>query len=303
MKDINEDDEVRIIGGADWCPAEGNSGKELLSTLQLDFSARRKHRAWLWWTIGVVTFLTLMAGLGYWGYRSYIYRFGYPISRTPRAVIHALETPQAPKESGISCTVDTILGVPMKFYHISGLKARLTTGLPDIKDKNIYLVTRSADYRYDNDKQKIIGDYVVDGKKISTNGWRAGYFITRDGHVEIGVSRYPDMREYAIAHGASMFRQFALLSAGTLCVSQYVLKGKVSRCAYARTPENELYYVETIRKETLYGFADALAEYGFVDAIYITGGAQADLFYRDAQGLASGYYADDKPHTIVEWYK
>ena len=100
-----------------------------------------------------------------------------------------------------------------------------------------------------------------------------------------------------------MFRQFALVSAGIKCTSQYELKGKVTRCAYARKAGNQFYFIETVNPETLYGFADALIEYGFVDAIYVTGGAQPSLFYRDEEGNAHGTYVDDKPHRMVVWKK
>ena len=42
---------------------------------------------------------------------------------------------------------------------------------------------------------------------------------------------------------------------------------------------------------------------GFIDAVYVTGGAQSDLFYRGADGTAHGGYVDDKPHKLVVWTK
>lgn len=51
--------------------------------------------------------------------------------------------------------------------------------------------------------------------------------------------------------------------------------GNVKRCAIDR-----VYIIATRHKETLWDFADALREYGFIDAIYITGGAD-HVFYRD----------------------
>ena len=66
-----------------------------------------------------------------------------------------------------------------------------------------------------------------------------------------------------------MFRQFALVSAGQICLKQFALKGKVHRRALARKPgDATAYYVETVNKESLYDFAEALADYGFIDAVY-----------------------------------
>ena len=45
-----------------------------------------------------------------------------------------------------------------------------------------------------------------------------------------------------------------------------------------------LFYIETLQKETMWDFADALREYGFVDAIYITGGYDY-CYYRTADGV------------------
>jgi hypothetical protein len=98
-----------------------------------------------------------------------------------------------------------------------------------------------------------------------------------------------------------MFRQLALVSAGTRCDKQFILKGKVSRCAYARNRSGELFFIETVNPETLYGFSDALVEYGFVDAVYITGGSQPDLFHRTAEGTPHGTYIDDKQHEFIVW--
>lgn len=47
--------------------------------------------------------------------------------------------------------------------------------------------------------------------------------------------------------------------------------------------DGTLYYIVTRHKETMYDFADAMREYGVVDAIYITGG-NSYLFHRDSNG-------------------
>ena len=98
-----------------------------------------------------------------------------------------------------------------------------------------------------------------------------------------------------------MFRQLALVSAGTRCDEQFILKGKVSRCAYARDRAGDLFFIETVNPETLYGFADALIEYGFVDAVYITGGSQPDLFHRAADGTPQGTYIADRQYEFIVW--
>ena len=58
-------------------------------------------------------------------------------------------------------------------------------------------------------------------------------------------------------------------------------------------------------KETLWDFADALREYGFIDDIYITGGADY-VFYRTKDGVRHDIgdvaeYPQKKWKGIVPW--
>ena len=119
-----------------------------------------------------------------------------------------------------------------------------------------------------------------------------------DGNAQIGVDRNQKIFNHVLENNGSMFRQLTLVSAGTRCDKQFILKGKVTRCAYARNRAEELFFIETVAPETLYGFADALIEYGFVDAVYITGGPQPDLFHRAADGTPQGTYITDRQRKM-----
>ena len=288
MKNINEDDEIRILGGSNW-----KAGQK---------PERKRRKPWIYIIVFII--IAMASGIGIYMYFDHrFYGFDCPLSRNQEEVIKSLEKDVTPEKAGITFFEDSCLGVKMKIYKINGLRAELCDSFPSTADKDVYLITRSSDYRFDDDKEKIIGDYVRNGNMISKSNWRAGYFVTLGNSVEIGVGRRPDMRSFVIDNKGSMFRQFALVSAGVKCTSQYVLKGKVTRCAYARMANNDMYFVETVNPETLYGFSDALVEYNFVDAIYITGGSQENLFYRDMNGMAHGNYKDDKSHQMVVWKK
>lgn len=290
MKHINEDDEIRVLGGNKW------KGEEV--------SVRSPRKRKLWPIVTILILLFVVAGIfAYKIIDHRYYGFDYPLSRQQQEVINSLQNEHKSDSVGIGYSTDTYLGVDLKFYKISGLKAEMRDSFPSLDDKEVYLVTRSSDYRIDGNKNKIIGDYVIGGNLIAKSNWRAGYFAIMNGNVEIGIGRRPDMRTFLLENKGSMFRQFALVSAGVKCVSQYVLKGKVERCAYVRMPNNELYFIETVNPETLYGFSDALIEFGAVDAIYITGGSQKELFYRDTCGERHGDYIDDKAHQMVVWTK
>ena len=63
--------------------------------------------------------------------------------------------------------------------------------------------------------------------------------------------------------------------------------------------------IETPHPETLWDFADALREYGYVDAVYLTGGNESG-FYRALDGTAyfterAAKYRTDKHHGVAPW--
>lgn len=286
MKDKEyKDDDVVVIGGSGWSPTSGgNPGKNV-----------RK------WKLAAILFAAgLFLLIGFFLGKHIYYNNQFNRSRSDREIIAQLKVAM-PGPTGIAIEQQEVMGVKMRIYALSGLKAHLTGSMPDLSDSSIYFITRSSDYRIKNDQKHIIGDYIENGEVISESLWRAGFMAVIDGNVQIGISRSPKIRKHIIENSGSMFRQMALISAGTRCDEQFVLKGKVTRCAYARDIQGNLYFVETLEPETLYGFADALIEYGFADAIYVTGGMQPDRFYRSEDGTAHGQYTDDKPHEIVVW--
>ncbi len=286
MKDKEyKDDDVVVIGGSGWNPSSGaNPGKSL-----------RK-----WKLAAILSAAGLFLLGGYFLGKHIYYNNQFNRSRPDSEIIAQLSVPMS-GQAGISVQQQEVMGVKMKIYALSGLKAHFADTVPDLSDSSIYFITRSSDYRIKNDDKQIIGDYIENGNVISESLWRAGFMAVTDGNAQIGISRSPKIRKHIIENSGSMFRQMALVSAGTRCDEQFILKGKVTRCAYARDLEGNLYFVETVAPETLYGFADALIEHGFADAVYITGGSHPDRFYRSEDGTAQGQYIDDKPHELVVW--
>ena len=278
------DDDVIIIGGSDWHPDKK------------PVNSRR------WKFIAFVLAGLLAALVMFFVGRHILHSREFVQSRTADDVITALTLPMK-GESGITRLSDEAMGVKLKIYKLDGLKAHFADTVPDYTDSTIYLITRSSDYKLVNDRKEIIGDFIVDGEIKEKSNWRAGFMAIVDGNAQIGVDRSQKIFNHVHEHAGSMFRQMALVSAGTRCDKQFVLKGKVTRCAYARNRSGEMFFIETVYPETLYGFADALIEYGFTDAIYITGGSQPNLFYRTEDGTAHGHYIDDKPHDFIVWTK
>lgn len=290
MKDNEyKDDDVVVIGGSDW--------------QQHDPEKKKGNDASRIWQIAAITLAAILMMLGGFFLGKHVYyHFQFNRSRPDIEILSQLSNPMQ-GEAGISMEEQEAMGVKMKIYALSGLKAHFADSVPAYTDSSVYFITRSSDYKIKEEKKQIIGDYIKDGKIISESLWRAGFMVIQDGNAQIGISRSKKIGKHIVENKGSMFRQLALVAAGTTCKKQYVLKGKVTRCAYGRDLKGNLYFIETVNPETLYGFADALIEYGFIDAIYITGGSQPDRFYRQSDGTSHGSYIDGKPHELVVWTK
>ena len=242
--------------------------------------------------------VAVLAGYYLWNYYCNI---GVPVSVTPKQNIEKLQQflvkKVAPK---VVMTSDSILGVAMDFYAIHGLKASIEFEEPDTADTSVYLYCRSVDHKVDS---TYIGSLVVNGEERQSDTHRLGYMAMLGDNTVIGISRSEKVKDFVQDQGGSFFRQFILVSDGTI-PSHFFLHGKVERRAIGRI-NDQLYYIATRNKETLWDFADALREYGFIDAIYITGGTDYG-FYRDKGGVRHDIGDPaDYPHTkwkgIIPW--
>ena len=246
--------------------------------------------------------LALMVTAALFAYKAwdYYYNIGVPVSTTPSENIEKLQRPAAKEVPEVVMTSDSILGVALDFYAIHGLQASIEFQEPDTTDASVFLYSRSADHQADG---QYLGSLVVDGKELQSDRSRLGYMAMADGRMVIGVGRSDRVKDYVADCGGSFFRQFILVSNGVI-PSRFHLHGKVERRALGRIGDT-LYYIATRHKETLWDFADALREYGFVDAIYITGGTDY-CYYRSADGQRHDIgNPEDYPHErwkdIIPW--
>ena len=224
--------------------------------------------------------IILVGAWGSWRVYCYYYRIGVPISVSPSENINKLQR-KAQEVVGphVILATDTVAGMVLNIYKLRGLQAEVTTQEPDTSDTSVMIYSRSADYM---DNGEYIGSMVMRGEKKRSDVSRVGYCGMANGNVVIGVSRSDKVMDYCQQQGGSFFRQFVLLSDGIMPACFY-LYGQVERRALARTSDDQLYLTETLHKETLWDFADALRNYGFVDAIYLTGGT-CHSWYRSQDG-------------------
>ena len=246
--------------------------------------------------------MVLMVTAVFFAYKAwdYYYNIGVPVSTTPAENIEKLQTEPAKESAEVVLSSDSILGVALDFYAIHGLRASIEFQEPDTADASVYLYSRSADHQADG---QYLGSLVVDGEELQSDCSRLGYMAMANGLQVIGVGRSDRVKDYVADSGGSFFRQFILVSNGVI-PSRFHLHGKVERRALGRIGDT-LYYIATRHKETLWDFADALREYGFVDAIYITGGTDY-CYYRSADGQRHDIgNPEDYPHEkwkdIIPW--
>ena len=181
------------------------------------------------------------------------------------------------EESAVNVSVDSINDVPLIVYSLVNLRAELSFDLPDRNDSTFFLVTQAADVRKDN--KEILGDYVFKGKQLSTGKRKTGYCAIIDGNVSLGISLNDEIKDYCIANNGYFFRQYALVIDGE--IQENKLKGKAMRRALAKQGE-DLYIIESVNRESLYDFSEALADLGVSDAIYLVGG-DAYMLYRNRE--------------------
>ena len=263
--------------------------------------APSKKQKWLkrFLAFAVVGCMITAAFAGYY-FWNYYYNIGVSVSVSPKQNIEKLKKPVKKETPQVVMTSDSILGVAMDFYAIHGLKASIEFEEPDTADTSVFLYSRCVDHTADG---RYLGSLVAEGVEKQGDRSRLGYMAMADGNMVIGISRSEKVKDYVLERGGSFFRQFILVSNGTI-PSRFFLHGKVERRAMGRM-NNQLYFIATRHKETLWDFADALREYGFIDAIYITGGTDY-VFYRSKDGVKhdignSVEYPQKKWLGIIPW--
>lgn len=284
------DDDIQYLGGTSPQPTI-RKGEDTTPSL----ANKKKFFGWQRAALAVIILLLLAIlawlGWGYYQHHRWAVNFEYPVSRSSAQIITDLnKTGQIKGDSVHVFTADSIDGVTMRFYNLAGLKASMSREMPADSDSSVVLVTQGWDYYFDDAKQyHFLGDFVYNGKMLAQGTGKAGFVAVTTKGWQMGISQEDSVRDYIISQGASMFRQFALVSAGQICLKQFALKGKVHRRALARKPgDATAYYVETVNKESLYDFAEALADYGFIDAVYLTGADGTEPVYRDEKGTLHG---------------
>lgn len=179
-------------------------------------------------------------------------------------------------ESGVEYYDDVENDVSMHVFHLIDMSAELSTDASQYTDSTECLIVQAADIRQDN--RKFVGDFVLNGKKISSGKRKKGYCAIINGELAIGMSDDDEMMNRCIAEGGSFFRQYPLVSDGVM--QENALKGKSIRRALARKG-SKFYVYETENRESMHDFAEALQDMGVTEAISLVGGDAYMYWWQD----------------------
>ncbi len=237
--------------------------------------------AWAKWGICLLL-LALTAGIFYlWHRQNAIAEeriFDLPTNATSQQVIESLGEKRKVRRPKVTMGIDSINNVPFQIYKLKGLKMELSWSEPTIDDLDVYFYSRGADSR--TDIKEVVDACVMNGEVVTQGITRWGYLAAVGNNVVLAVSPNDSVMNFVSENGGFFFRQFALVSAGQ--VGEIRQKGKAMRGALA-VKNGVLYYVKSLNPESMYDFAEAIADYGFSDAVYMAD-SKFYSFWRDSNG-------------------
>ena len=177
-------------------------------------AAPSRKRKWLKRILALAAIGCLMVAAlaGYYLWNYYV-NIGVSVSVAPQQNIEKLQRPAKKGIPEVKMTSDSILGVAMDFYAIHGLKASIEFEEPDTADTSVYLYCRSVDHKVDS---TYIGSLVVNGEERQSDTHRLGYMAMLGDNAVIGISRSEKVKDFVQDQGGSFFRQFILVSDGTI---------------------------------------------------------------------------------------
>ena len=157
--------------------------------------------------------------------------------------------------------------VPMRLYTPVNAVPELCIGYPDPNNTEIILAFQAADTRADN--YEILGAYVLKGEMLSRGHSKKGFCAIIDGKIQLGMAESTPLLEEATEKEGYFFRQYPLVMEGKMVENKP--KGKALRHALCEW-DGKVVVVSSMVKESFHDFAQALADLGVQNAIYLVGG-------------------------------
>lgn len=182
----------------------------------------------------------------------------------------------------------TVNDVPLRLYMPVNALPELQLGTPDTADESIILALQAADVRADN--QEIVGAFVRKGELLSRGSAKKGFCAIIDWSIHIGMAESTPLFEEAIAKEGYFFRQYPLVSERKMVENKP--KNKAMRRALCEM-DGKILVVNSMDRESFHDFAQALADLGVRNAIYLTGAA--------AYGFCRSNDESSGKSTLTEW--
>ena len=206
-----------------------------------------------------------------------------PIIKFPLA--HAVETGY-----GFIEIADTIINdIPMRLYLPHHVSMSLHLGALDRGDSSIIFAAQAADVRADNGG--IVGAFVLKGEPKAWGLSKKGFCAIINDTVTVGVADNSPLFEEATEKEGYFFRQFPLVNNGQPVENEQ--RGKSIRRSLCDR-NGEIFTVETLSIESFHDFAQALADLGVDQAIYLVG-SDAYGWATDAEGQRHEFGNPDPP--------
>ena len=182
--------------------------------------------------------------------------------------------PEPEMTSGVEYETKVVNDVWLYVFKILDMHAELSLDISEYADSTECFIVQAADIRKDN--RKFVGDFVLNGEKLSSGKRKEGFCAIVDGRVTIGRSTDDEVMNHCMVNGGSFFRQYPLVADGVMQPSN--VKGKSIRRALAQN-EDGLYIVMTEERESVHNFSEALVDMGMKNAISLVGGNQAYMYW------------------------
>lgn len=162
----------------------------------------------------------------------------------------------------------TINDIPLRLFIPHNADMTLYVGRLDSDDDSIIYAAQAADIRRDNGQ--IVGAFVLEGEPLAWGLSKRGYCASIGGRVTVGVADNSPLFEQATERGGYFFRQYPLVDNGVVVDNEP--KGKSIRRAICDR-RGEIMMAATDTAESFHDFAQALADMGVDNAVYLVGSA------------------------------
>ena len=162
---------------------------------------------------------------------------------------------------------DTVINdIPLRIFIPHNAELSLHIGKMNKEDESVIYAAQAADVRADNGG--IVGAFVLKGEPRAWGLSKKGFCASINGKVTIGVAENSPLFEKATEEGGYFFRQYPLVCNGEVIDNEP--KGKAVRRAICDR-QGEIFMVESGTIESFHDFAQALADLGVSQAVYLVG--------------------------------